>query len=229
MTNTQQPVADWLADFKNRHSIDLSFVDGDVAADRAALAAEYAAAHIPARFADALPTVPEVEQWTADVVRGAMDESSRRGRLVSTIHTGPSLLLLGSTGVGKTFVAYGAMRVISLLGIHARWQVVSAADLYALLRPRHGVDTEEEFRSIADAPLLVVDDLGAAKTSEWVEEVNFRLVNSRYEQARPSLFTSNVPPRDLAAALGERVASRLAEMTTQVAIKGQDRRRGRAA
>lgn len=241
MTNTPPSVADWLADFKTRHGIDLSFADEELAADRAELAAQYAADNVPAKFADALPTVPMVDQWVAAVARRAVEESSRRGQMVPTIHTGPSLLMLGSTGVGKTSESYGAVRVLSLLGIHARWQVVSAADLYARLRPRHGVDSEAEFEAVADAPVLVVDDLGAAKSSEWVEEVNFRLVNRRYELARPTIFTSNLPPRDvpedrratplvparpgLKTVLGERVSSRLAEMTRQIALKGADRRR----
>lgn len=235
MTNTPQSVGDWLSDFKARHGIDLSFTDGDPAADRAALAADYVADNVPHRFADALPTVPQINEWVAAVVRRAVEESTRRGQLVPTIHDGPSLLLLGSTGVGKTHEAYGAMRAISLLGIHSRWQVVSAADLYARLRPRHGIDSEAEFSIFADARVLVVDDLGAAKKSEWVEEVNFRLVNRRYELALPTLFTSNVPPRDtpdgkpgLTTVLGERVSSRLAEMTRPVAIKGADRRRAAA-
>ena len=97
------------------------------------------------------------------------------------------------------------------------------------MRPRHGVDSETEFRAAADAGLLVLDDLGVSKNSEWVEEVNYRLVNHRYENTLPTLFTSNVRPRDLAEALGERVASRLTEMTGRVILKGADRRYGSAA
>ena len=42
-----------------------------------------------------------------------------------------------------------------------------------------------------------VDDLGAAKPSEWTEEINYRLVNHRYEHMLPTIFTSNVPAREL--------------------------------
>jgi DNA replication protein DnaC len=225
---TTPQTAEWLAAFKTRHNLDLAATagDGSTAGDRAAAAA-YAANHVPTKFADALPTAPEVEEWTAAVIRGAQ----WRGPIV-TIDTGPSLLLVGSTGVGKTYQAYGAMRALNLLGIHAKWQVISSADLYARLRPRYGVDSEAEFAAIVDAPVLVVDDLGVEKTSPWVEEVNFRLVNRRYENCRPTLFTSNLSPRDtqdgrpgLRTVLGERVASRLVEMTARVALKGDDRRR----
>jgi len=86
------------------------------------------------------------------------------------------------------------------------------------------VDSEDVFERHAKAPVLMLDDLGAAKDSSWVEEVNYRLINHRYEWMLPTLVTSNVPPRDLAGEVGERVASRLTEMATPVVLKGPDRR-----
>lgn len=236
------PEQEWLAGFKARHGLELPLgADLRLIEERAELAAEYAAAHTPPRFASAVPSVPEVEVWAAAVVRGAVKDSQSRGQRVATIHAGPSLLLLGPTGVGKTHEVYGAMRAISLCGVHARWLVISAADLYARLRPRHGIDSEAEFAAIAGAEALAVDDIGAAKNSDWVEEVNFRLVNRRYELALPSLFTSNLPAKTqtvritddrppvtvpgLDTVLGERVISRLREMTQRVSVKGTDRRR----
>ena len=233
----------WLARFKARHGLELPLgADLRLIEERAEMAAEYAEEHTPPRYADALPSVPEVEEWAAAVVRAAVTDSQARGQQVASVHAGPSLLLLGPTGVGKTHEAYGAMRAISLCGVHARWVVISAADLYARLRPRHGIDSEAEFAAIAGADGLAVDDIGAAKNTEWVEEVNFRLVNRRYELALPTLFTSNLPaktrtipgksPNDppvtvpgLDTVLGERVISRLREMTRRVSMKGSDRRR----
>lgn len=223
---TPQAMADWLADFTTRHDLDVVLGDDDYLIEqRAEMAAAYVADNVPARFADALPSIGDVQTWVADVVRSAMGESIRRGQRIVSIHSGPSLLLLGLTGRGKTHESYGAMRVISGLGLHSKWVVVSAADLYAQLRPRHGVDSEAEFDRIANAPVLAVDDMGAAKNSEWVEEINFRLVNRRYETMRPTLFTSNVRPKELAEKVGERVASRLTEMTKRVVVGGADRRR----
>lgn len=231
-----------MAGFKARHGLRLPLgADLRLIEERAELAAEYAVGHTPPRYAGAVPSVPEVEAWAAAVVRGAVKDSQARGQQVATIHAGPSLLLLGPTGVGKTHEAYGAMRAISLSGVYARWLVISAADLYARLRPRHGIDSEAEFAAIAGAEALAVDDLGAAKNSDWVEEVNFRLVNRRYELALPTLFTSNLPAKTqtvritddrppvtvpgLDTVLGERVISRLREMTQRVSMKGTDRRR----
>jgi DNA replication protein DnaC len=180
---------------------------------------------IPARYADALPAHPEVRAWMAELARMAI-----AGRhVVTSVSTGPSLLLLGATGRGKTHEAYGMIRGLSLLGVRSRWRVVTAADLYASMRPRHGIDSEAVFEEHAGATLLVLDDMGAAKDSEWTEEINYRLVNRRYERMLPTLWTSNLLPNDLANALGERVASRLAEMTSRVTLKGDDRRYGKDA
>lgn len=213
------PDREWLATFNARHVLGLHDM-GFAATERAELADAYAAKHIPVRYRGALPTLDAVEKWIADVVRNAQ----RRGSGIAT-GTGPSLLLVGATGVGKTHQVYGAMRALALLGIHTPWQVISAADLYARLRPRHGIDSEAEFDRIADAPVLAVDDIGVEKTSPWVEEVNFRLINRRYETCRPSLFTSNLSAPQLAERLGERIASRFTAMTDRVPIKGDDRRR----
>jgi DNA replication protein DnaC len=181
---------------------------------------------IPARYADALATDPQIRAWMAAIVRQAITDL----RVFLTVTSGPSLLLLGPTGTGKTHEGYGAMRGLASLGIRVNWRAITAADFYARLRPRHGVDSETEFREFAGARLLVLDDLGAGKPSDWTEEVNFRLINHRYEHALPTLFSSNLPPLDhdgrpgLRTVLGDRVWSRLAEMTTKATLKGGDRR-----
>lgn len=140
-----------------------------------------------------------------------------------------SLLVVGPTGTGKTHYAYSVLRAIAETGSRASWAAHTAADLYAQLRPRAGRDSEATFEGIVGTDVLFVDDLGAAKLSEWTEEVTYRLINNRYEQCRPSIFTSNVPPTQLRDVLGERIASRLTEMCERVALKGDDRRKGMAA
>ncbi|MFB7285477.1 ATP-binding protein [Actinacidiphila glaucinigra] len=181
----------------------------------------------PPRYRKAEATHPSVIGWADRVAVDPEDAGS--------------LLLTGPTGTGKTYQAYGAMRRIAASGPR-RYELLAttAADLYGRLRPNGSqAGTEHELKRLARVPLLLLDDLGSAKATEWVEEVTYRLINERYNACLPTLFTSNFPARanrdergnplgpDLAQILGERIASRLAEMTTVVPMEGVDRRRVR--
>lgn len=203
--------------------------DADGARERAYWAKENVAIcqtalerRIPARYVDAVVTNPEIKDWVRELVAEA---GSSHPMACPTLRNGPSLLVLGPTGTGKTFEAWGAMRALAASGARFTFEVITAADLYAKLRPRHGVDSEAEFLTYVRPSVLVVDDLGAAKGSEWVEEVNYRLINTRYERGLPTVCTSNVPVRELSEHLGDRVTSRLIEMAQRVVLEGKDRRR----
>lgn len=141
-----------------------------------------------------------------------------------------SLVLLGETGVGKTHAAYAALRAAATGPRPATWIATTAADLYGTLRPRPKTDSEAELRRFRDRGLLFVDDLGATKHSEWVEEVTYRIIDFRYVNALPMIITTNIPTSELRGALGARIASRLNEMCSRVVLEGLDRRgRGRAS
>lgn len=165
----------------------------------------------PLRFKSATADHPEVLKWLAN--------------WSSSDAECPSLLLAGTVGVGKTWQAYGALRAAVTGARPTTWIAVTSADLYASLRPRTGHDTEAELERYRSAGLLMIDDLGAAKASEWVEETTYRVLNGRYEDMRPSIFTTNLPIPKLRDAIGDRIASRLAETCQRVVMEGGDRRR----
>ncbi|MEU1776730.1 ATP-binding protein [Streptomyces sp. NPDC019922] len=183
-------------------------------------------AGMPPRYRAAIADHPQVLAWVRDVAEAAVAPSRGARRQVVT---GPSLLMAGVVGAGKTHQAYGAVRLLVQGGIGVRWRATTAADLYADLRPRPGVDSERELAAVSRCPLLIIDDLGAAKASDWTEEITYRLINRRYNYELPTLITTNLRISDLRAYLGDRVASRLAQMTTRVEFEAVDRRRYRAA
>ena len=85
-------------------------------------------------------------------------------------------------------------------------------------------------RPVMEADLLVLDDLGAEKTSEWVEETLNLIVNTRYNERRATIFTSNYPdlPPDSSPAvvtlhdrIGFRMRSRLHEMCDFLDLEGR--------
>lgn len=176
-------------------------------------------AAVPYRYQDATATHPTITAW-AD---RAADDVRKAGFLVLT----------GTIGTGKTHQAYGALRRIAESG-PKRFEMLAttAPDLYGRLRPG-GSDkgTEHELKRLCQIPLLLLDDLGTEKLSEWTEEATYRLINDRYNQCLPLIVTTNFPVRDpngapdLVTRLGDRLASRLAQAATVVHLDGPDLRR----
>lgn len=166
---------------------------------------------VPARFRYATADNPAVADW---VTRYLLDPA-----------VAGSLLMLGNTGTGKSWQAYGAIRAVVTSGIAVRWRATSATKLYASLRPGACDDFEATFTAWSSVSLLLLDDLGAAKSSDWVEDVTCRLIDERYNGCLPTLITSNLPPAKLRDMFGDRTASRLNDMCTRIKFDGPDLRR----
>ncbi len=144
------------------------------------------------------------------------------------------LLLEGQPGVGKTHLAVAVLKqVIQTSG--ARGLFYDTRDLLRVIRSTYDPSirtTELEIlRPVMTADLLVLDDLGAEKTSEWVEETMNLIVNTRYNERRLTMFTSNyqdIPddtePNSLLFRIGHRMRSRLHEMCEFVQMDGADYR-----
>lgn len=184
---------------------------------------------IPRQFADAEVDNEVVARWVGAVAGQAVADARAWN---PCLRSGPSLILRGGTGTGKTHHAYAAIRSLWLSGVDTRFVVITAADLLADLRPSGS--GQGALKRYATTPLLCLDDLGAHAVTEWSTDMLFRLINARYEARRPIIVTTNLPmvTRErnvptLVDRLGDRIASRLVEMarTWQVALKGDDRRR----
>jgi DNA replication protein DnaC len=142
------------------------------------------------------------------------------------------LVLYGPQGVGKTHIAVGILKdVVRNKG--ARGYFFETRELLKLVRDTYNRSVEETemdvLKPVLEADLLVLDDLGAERTSEWVQETLGLVVNTRYNTRRPTVFTSNLldladstDPRGFIFQLGARTRSRLIEMCDWVEIQGVD-------
>lgn len=140
-----------------------------------------------------------------------------------------NLLLLGPVGVGKSHAAVAAARVRFDRGVEVRFLPV--VELLDLLRPG---GPENALYELADLELLVLDDLGSERPTDWTAERLYALVNRRWLEGRPTIATSNLSAvcsdgqtvSDLEAALGPRVFSRLVGCgSVAIGLSGPDRRR----
>ncbi|WP_329215128.1 ATP-binding protein [Streptomyces sp. NBC_01485] len=176
---------------------------------------------VPYRYRQATAEHPAVQAW-AD-------------RAAADYRDAGFLVLHGAIGSGKTHQAYGALRRIAEAG-PKRFEMIAttAPDLYGLLRPGGSEKgSEHELKRLCRIPLLLLDDLGTEKLSEFTEETTTRIVNHRYNESLPLLITTNLPVRtggtaasDLVTRLGDRLASRLSQTATIVSFDGPDLRRG---
>lgn len=194
------------------YDLDTDTTAEELADDNRARAAEYFLANTPDRFQHAIATHPAVTDW---VTRYLLDPA-----------VAGDLVLMGGTGSGKTHQAYGALAAIGESGRPlVRWVAESMPDLQARMLPSSGVNLETEFNRVANAPLLLLDELGANKGSDWADAITFRLVDRRYNRCLPTIYTTNIPLEQLKLALGDRINSRLAQTATKVKLNDGDRRR----
>lgn len=72
--------------------------------------------------------------------------------------------------------------------------------------------------------ILFLDDIGSEKPTDWVLETFYLVINKRYNEKLPIIFTSNCNLRELANKIGGRIASRIAETCEIYETVGEDRR-----
>jgi DNA replication protein DnaC len=168
--------------------------------------------------------VVSIERGNPHVVR----EVRRYCREVAErLDQGKGLWFTGDVGTGKTTLAM----LISKAAMEADRTVAiySLPRLLAMLRETYEDDAPYSLNDLIDrlcsVDLLHVDDVGAEQSSAWVLEQLYTIVNTRYEDGRAVLLTTNLDEAQLRDQIGDRTMSRLFEMCgTPLPMFGEDRR-----
>lgn len=159
---------------------------------------------------------------------------------------GLGLLFIGDTGVGKTHLAVGVLReLVAQKG--ARGQFWDFHELMREIRRSYDPETKTSelavLQPVIEADVLLLDDLGAWKMTDWMNDTLFYILNQRYVHQRPSIITTNFEDKEaseirrldqvngdasdreyLVERIGNRLRSRLMEMCVVVRMKGTDHR-----
>ena len=150
--------------------------------------------------------------------------------IAEQLDEGRGLWFTGDVGTGKTTLAM----LISKAAMEADRTVAiySLPRLLALLRDTYADDAQYSLNELIDrlsaVDLLHIDDVGAEQTSPWVLEQLYTIVNTRYEDGRALLLTTNLDHDALTAQIGARTVSRLYEMCGRpLPMFGEDERRDR--
>lgn len=140
------------------------------------------------------------------------------------LSNGSGLLLYGGVGTGKSFYAACIANRVIDMGFRARMTNFSQ-----LSDQLQGTWEKDDFlRDLLSYPLLILDDLGAERRSEFMQETVFKLVDARYRDGKPMIVTTNLTPDELSKANGigqNRIYDRIFERCTPIAVEGISRRR----
>jgi DNA replication protein DnaC len=147
---------------------------------------------------------------------------------------GRGLLLMGSCGVGKTHLAVAVLRGLLGQGVRGLFYDFGALlkAIQASYNPNTHLSESEILEPVFDAEVLVLDELGASKPTEWVLDTMLQIIRARYNDRRLTILTSNYLDEQsgrenetLEDRIGVRLRSRLYQMCQTVVMDGDDYRK----
>lgn len=148
--------------------------------------------------------------------------------------TDEGLLLSGPVGVGKTHLAVSILKGLAERGFSCLFYEFGALlkEIQDSYNPSTKTSELSVLRPVLDADVLVLDELGGSKPTDWVRDTMAHIINTRYNDRRLTVFTTNYPDErpgereeTLEDRIGVRLRSRLYEMCRTVRIGGDDYRK----
>lgn len=143
------------------------------------------------------------------------------------------ILFMGSVGVGKTHLSVGILRGLIEKGISCKFYEYRALlkEIQNSYNPNTNASEMDILAPLIGCEVIVLDELGAAKPSEWVQDTIGLIINARYNEKKLTILTTNyldecqVPSEEtLSNRIGARLRSRLYQMCQTSVLEGADYR-----
>lgn len=177
---------------------------------------------LPRRYRDVSFDRPPVTDIEPTVVAATRRFAETVGE---QLDAGRGLWFMGPVGTGKTtlamLVAKSALRAGRSVAIYSLPRLLNE------IRDNHRAERSHTLLldRLTSVDLLHIDDVGAERTTDWVLEELYSIVNARYEDQRSIVITTNILDREaLCAQISERTVSRLTEMCDELPLLGDDHR-----
>lgn len=148
--------------------------------------------------------------------------------------TDRGLLLMGNVGVGKTHLAVSILKGLTERGFTCLFYEFGGL-LKEIQNSYNYVSQTSELKvlePVFNAEVLVLDEVGTSKPTDWVRDTMAHIINTRYNDKKLTIFTTNYLDSDgdereesLEDRIGVRLRSRLFEMSKTIVIKGEDYRK----
>jgi DNA replication protein DnaC len=144
------------------------------------------------------------------------------------------LLYTGPVGVGKTHLAVSILKLLSERGFSCMFYEFGALlkEIQDSYNPNTRTSELAVLSPVLNAEILVLDELGASKPTDWVRDTMAHIINTRYNEKKATIFTTNYPDErssekdeTLEDRIGVRLRSRLYEMCRTIKLDGADYRR----
>ncbi|NLM41672.1 MAG: ATP-binding protein [Firmicutes bacterium] len=148
--------------------------------------------------------------------RNAFERSRSFARNFDKIENGRGIILLGPSGTGKTHLAAAIANELR--------EKFSVAFVYVPTLLEQMRLSNVPLEPLLNADLLIMDDLGTDRATDWVVERLLIIVDGRLNNLKPTVFTTNYDLQDLDARVGMRVASRIIGSNLHLFLKGTDYR-----
>lgn len=195
---------------KEQDRIDQEVLIAKIAADK--LANKLGASLIPRRFQS--KTFDQFRDDTQKQAKALAVCKEYAENFRANFDAGRCLLLLGKPGTGKTHLAAAiANQIMHKTAATAVYRTVGG--ILQHIKGSYDKGSEyteaEAFASLIEPHLLIIDEVGATKPTEFELATLFNIINGRYEEMRPTIVISNLAAKELPAVLGERCVDRMRE------------------